>query len=225
MIPAEDLAMYLQALASVRALAVRDLRRVWKSIDPTNMTQHYDDLLAAVSDIVAAYGEVSAVASAEFYDAVAAGTGRALPPAELAAIAPAEQIETMLRAALGPLWADTPQSAVALTRLEGGVTRLSLLPGRETIFRSAKRDGAKYAIVPQGKTCAFCLMLASRGAVYTDRQPHYHDHCDCACVPVFRDDDLPQINRELADEWKNATKGQVNQRAAWRRYVQETYGV
>jgi hypothetical protein len=34
----------------------------------------------------------------------------------------------------------------------------------------------------------------------------WHDKCDCVCVPVFRDDDLPDINRELHEEWRRVTK-------------------
>ncbi len=43
------------------------------------------------------------------------------------------------------------------------------------------------------ETCAFCLMLASRGAVYHSRKTagelmHFHRGCDCKVVPGFEDD-------------------------------------
>ena len=63
-----------------------------------------------------------------------------------------------------------------------------------TIMANAKRDrrkGVMFARVTSGRnTCAFCLMLASRGAVYHTRQSagelgQYHRHCSCKIVPSY----------------------------------------
>ena len=54
--------------------------------------------------------------------------------------------------------------------------------------------GAMFARVPTGtETCTFCLMLASRGAVYHTRKTagewrHFHRGCDCKVVPSFEGD-------------------------------------
>lgn len=67
----------------------------------------------------------------------------------------------------------------------------------ETIIANVGRDrdrGAMFARVPTGtETCAFCLMLASRGAVYHTRKMagewrHFHRGCDCKVVPSFEGD-------------------------------------
>ena len=67
----------------------------------------------------------------------------------------------------------------------------------ETIIANVGRDrdeGAMFARVPTGtETCTFCLMLASRGAVYHTRKTasewrHFHRGCDCKVVPSFEDD-------------------------------------
>lgn len=63
----------------------------------------------------------------------------------------------------------------------------------ECIKANAARDKRKprYARVPDGaETCAFCIMLASRGPVYlsADRAGegnHFHSDCDCRIVPVW----------------------------------------
>ncbi len=53
------------------------------------------------------------------------------------------------------------------------------------------RKAIRFARVPSGsETCVFCLMLASRGAVYTSaisagEWNHYHSHCDCRIVPAY----------------------------------------
>ena len=67
----------------------------------------------------------------------------------------------------------------------------------ETIIVNVGRDrdkGAMFARVPTGfETCTFCLMLASRGAVYHSRKTagewrHFHRGCDCKVVPSFEGD-------------------------------------
>ena len=66
-----------------------------------------------------------------------------------------------------------------------------------TIMANVKRDGGKgvrFARVTTGReTCAFCLMLAGRGAVYHSRRTagefsHFHRRCDCKVVPGFEAD-------------------------------------
>ena len=67
----------------------------------------------------------------------------------------------------------------------------------ETIMDNVGRDrdkGARFARIPTGfETCTFCLMLASRGAVYRTRKSagefkHFHRGCDCKVVPSFDPD-------------------------------------
>ena len=67
----------------------------------------------------------------------------------------------------------------------------------ETISANVGRDkdkGVRFARVPTGfETCTFCLMLASRGAVYHTRKAagefkRFHRRCDCKVVPSFEDD-------------------------------------
>lgn len=60
-----------------------------------------------------------------------------------------------------------------------------------TIRNNARRDPAKprYAFVPSGDACAFCVMRASNG--YTQADDDFtpsHDHCSCVATPVFGDD-------------------------------------
>lgn len=61
----------------------------------------------------------------------------------------------------------------------------------ECTMRNGRRDPAKpkFARVPSGaETCPFCVMLASRGFVYSrgGAMSHYHDGCDCRIVPGFK---------------------------------------
>lgn len=57
-----------------------------------------------------------------------------------------------------------------------------------TTKHNAVKNGIRYARVPFGNSCAFCLMLASRGFVYETKttagedKGHYHAHCRCKIV-------------------------------------------
>lgn len=91
-------------------------------------------------------------------------------------------------------------------RLFGVLDRLVTLPARDTVVLNVERDKTAYARVPEPGACAFCLMLASRGAVYTKATVgavhKYHDHCRCLGIEVKRDgSDLPRINRDLEQLW------------------------
>ena len=75
----------------------------------------------------------------------------------------------------------------------GYVQNLIQTVGRLTMQRAVANDPTKprWARVPRGaKTCAFCLMLASRGFAYLSedaagRQMQYHADCDCDIVPSW----------------------------------------
>jgi hypothetical protein len=58
--------------------------------------------------------------------------------------------------------------------------------GADTLLQNSLRDGAEWAWIPQGETCAFCLTLASRGwqraskdAIKNGHAEHIHANCDC----------------------------------------------
>ena len=86
----------------------------------------------------------------------------------------------------------------------------------ETVIQNAGRDkkkGVHFARVPTGaETCTFCLMLASRGAVYHTRKTagefrHLHRRCDCKVVPGFDPDPDAELvegvkPKELYEQWR-----------------------
>lgn len=59
-------------------------------------------------------------------------------------------------------------AAVTAARLyAGSLGRLVRQPARDTIWESTSAAGTGYVRVPAAGACSFCLMLGSRGAVYT----------------------------------------------------------
>lgn len=133
--------------------------------------------------------------------------------------------------------AETPQSAVG--DLARRVAREVENGGRRQVIRSAQTESAPgvirgWARVATGReTCAWCLMLISRGPVYhaadtagldlddkyaarliaagrdvSEWMDQWHEGCDCKVVPVFHQQDWPgKAAADAAlDLWTAATK-------------------
>lgn len=101
-----------------------------------------------------------------------------------------------------------------LRGLGPAVNRLVEQAGRQTITRNARRDPAapRWARVPIGPTCAWCLMLASRGAVFLTEASAgggrggtvFHPYCDCQPVPVWPGQSPPYDVAALRDIYVQA---------------------
>lgn len=183
-------------------LALEDVETVWDALDLSDgLTVRYalEDFLP---DLVQDYGQAGAVLAAEFYEELrevseVPGRFTALssePPVP-------EAVKTSSRFAIGPLFQGenaSPQDA--LTLLTGITQRHIMQAGRDTLFKNAQRDKTRprFARVPSGTdTCKFCLILASRGAIYTSERDagkgnKYHDNCWCVPTLAWKPSDLPR---------------------------------
>ena len=71
-----------------------------------------------------------------------------------------------------------------------------------TTKHNAAKNSIRYARVPFGNSCAFCLMLASRGFAYHsattagEDKGHYHAHCRCKIVAGKKDTKIGDYNPE-----------------------------
>jgi hypothetical protein len=183
------------------ALAQRDLSDFWSSLTFGDGVRVRDSLLRFYPLLVETYGDAAALLGADWYD-----LNRSVPPsaarfrAVLAGTAPRVQAEASARWAIGPLFQADPDPVQALSNLNGVTQRLVLQPGRSTVWDSAAADPVRTRVarVPSGSdTCRFCVMLASRGAVYTSaaaagRGNEYHNDCDCVPTPIRDDRDYPE---------------------------------
>lgn len=179
---------------SIVDLAKRELEAFWLTLDLSNPARARDEILEFMPILTRAYGEVAATIAADWYDDLRASAD--VSSAFQAVMAPVAPVDPLLKEAryqLGNLWADP---AVALSSLSVTSSKYVLQPGRDTIAYSSERDPARvrWARVPSGsKTCAFCLLMASRGFSYTSEQTargakDYHGLCDCAPTPDWSDD-------------------------------------
>lgn len=136
------------------------------------------ELLDYAYAIVQKYGEGAAALSAEMYDAVAILEGRYTAPAEMSQLA---NYGDVAKAVNGTLLQSSNLDEIA-----NAAARWVKMAGADTTLHNAIRDGAQFAWVPSGETCAFCITLASRGWQYASKKTikgghaeHIHSNCDC----------------------------------------------
>lgn len=152
-----------------------------------------DTLLQIVPALVAEYGDVAATVSAEWFEEVYGAKASMAKP-----ISP-EFVAKGVKYTAGHLWEDNP--AATLAALDVKLDKWIKQSGRDTVRASAARNGFAWARVPTGpKTCSFCLVMASRGAVYDSKRSaaqradgdRYHGDCDCQAIAVRDASDLPE---------------------------------
>lgn len=182
-------------------LAQRDLAAFWKQLDKSNVAAAREALVTYMDALTVTYGRPSALIAARYYDDLRAASPNAAGKFK-AIMAPGpdkDAIEGSVRWAVGAMTGDSPDEAAVLDRLSGAAQRYITNQGRDTIALSSSRDpsAGAWARVPSGgKTCDFCLMLASRGPVYRSAETagdgaHYHDNCHCVPTQIWDEDDLP----------------------------------
>lgn len=133
-------------------------------------------------EIATKYGEGATAAACEMYDAVAVLSKASVPPAVPATTATYGETA---KAVYGTL-KQNPEIVPA------AIGRLVKMAGVDTVMQNALRDGAEWAWIPQGDTCAFCMTLASRGwqkaskdAIKGGHAEHIHANCDCTFAIRF----------------------------------------
>jgi hypothetical protein len=96
-------------------------------------------------------------------------------------------------------------------------------PEKKTRASDRRRPVAWARGLTGAENCAFCIMLASRGAVYKSKDTakrswegeKYHDKCDCIAIPVYTSKDWP--GKDQADLmyqfWLTSTRGHYQQDA------------
>lgn len=156
-------------------------------------------LLAFFPELVTEFGDISALLAADYYDML-----RDVPPSaasfQAAYARPVDpgKAEGATRWAVAALFAE--DAPLFTSQLLGATQRLVAQRGRDTIFENAGRDPVRTAVarIPSGSdTCTFCIMTASRGAVYKDlvsagEMNSFHDNCDCVPTIIRSKRDYPE---------------------------------
>lgn len=174
---------YIDLLSKINDKAAEDVRAYVEAHGGTGSVNR-DDLIDYAYGVATKYSEASASLSAEMYDAVAALEGRYVDPA-IPADTPA--YNEVAKTVNGILKQSTDKNM-----LGSGIGRLVKRTGVDTTMQNAIRDGAQWAWIPSGDTCAFCITLASRGwqraskkALKNGHAEHIHSNCDCTYAVRF----------------------------------------
>lgn len=162
-----------------------------------------ENMIAVANGLTQKYGEASAALACEMYDSIAAASGMAVPPAVPADVMPEEYVAQAVRKTVDQ----------APTTVPNVVGRMVKQAGADTMLQNARRDGAQFAWIPSGDTCAFCITLASRGwqnmskkALKNGHAEHIHSNCDCEYAIRFSEkDDVAGYDPQKYEEmYRNA---------------------
>ena len=167
-----------------------------------------DGLINYGMALVQKYGEGSSELACEMYDTIARLQNADVEPAEPADLPEYGEVARSINGALK----QSPDGKL----IGDPVSRLVKRAGADTMLHNAKRDGAEFAWIPSGDSCAFCTMIASRGwqraskkTIEGDHADHIHANCQCEFAIRFsKDMDVAGYHPEkLREEYDNAADG------------------
>lgn len=187
MATAQQVEDFRRAQAELARRAKADLATLWASLNLSDALAARQAMEEIWPALVAAYGDAAAASAAEYFEDLI-GKPAVIPAAET-------DPNARMRWAIGPAFSG--ESVAALDRMSTVLDELVKQPARDTIVASSARTKVRWARVPSGKeTCAFCLLLASRGYAYRSastagRDNRYHGECDCVPTPQSDADDVP----------------------------------
>ena len=144
------------------------------------------DIIDYAYALATKYGEGTGALASEMYDALAELSNASVPSAVPAPTATYAEVAKAVNGTIKTGNAEIVSSATG---------RLVKMVGVDTMMQNALRDGAEWAWIPRGDTCAFCITLASRGwqsaskqAIKNGHAEHIHANCDCTYAVRFGHD-------------------------------------
>lgn len=182
---------YYNSVKACSQAAQRDFAKIWAILDFEDLQGSKMLLLNLLPGMVEKYGDAAAEAAAEMYEAVCLAETGKYTIAELSKV---DQQKVRNSVYFASSLIAKGEHGKAFSALRKAMDYHVKYPARKTIENNARRDGARWARVPQGaETCEFCTMLASRGFVYHTEETAggghgYHTDCDCLPVPSFKAD-------------------------------------
>lgn len=144
----------------------------------------FDDAIEIAYALSTKYGEASASLSALMYDSIADKSGASVPSAE---VAPTMSLDEVKKTIYGASTFSQDDEYIA-----GTVGRMAKQAGADTTLLNARRDGAEFAWVSEGDSCAYCQLLSNLGwqhasakTIKGDHATHIHANCQCQFVIRF----------------------------------------
>ena len=174
---------YINALRKLNTKATNKMLAKINEVG-TDDKEALEELIRYAYAVATRYGEGAASLTCEMYDALAELSGVIVAPA---VPAPTATYGDVAKAVYGTnLQSKNPQV------MAESIGRLVKMASVDTMQHNALRDGAEWAWIPRGDTCAFCIMLASNGwqpaskkAIKNGHAMHVHANCDCTYAIRF----------------------------------------
>lgn len=205
---------YVKKLKKISDTAADKIRAYIKTNNVPLTVEEMNAFIEYAFAVATKFGEAASEIAAEMYDTIAKASKAPVPPA-----LPAEtpEISEVAKSVVGT--SKTGNEDI----IADSVSRLVKRTGVDTTLKNALRDGAECAWIPNGDTCAFCIMLAANGwqraskkTIRNGHAEHIHANCDCTYAVRFNpwtevEGYDPDQYREVYDEADgNTWKQKVN---------------
>lgn len=169
--------------------ALKTLMADWEQRGGGDVAALRNAAYETIEAVLLYYADTCAAArAAEYYDAVRQAQGFSGGYSAVAeSMRDPDATLGAVKYFIGKVVEGAPETFVSLcvARIDEEIRRAA----NRCVAHNARKDPAKprYARVPRGETCGFCLMLASFGfnAKTEEAASHSHAHCDCRIVPGF----------------------------------------
>lgn len=191
---------YVSKLRKIDDRAAEEMLNVIHTYGLENSTA----LVKIAYQIASKYGEASGALACMMYDKLAELSRVKVSAAKMADTATYSEVAKAVNGTL-----KTGNEKIVSSAVGNLVKRVSV----DTMMKNALRDGAEWAWIPNGDTCAFCLTLASQGwqrasknALKNGHAEHIHANCDCSyCVRFDSNTTVDGYDPDaLYEQYKNA---------------------
>lgn len=216
---------YLTQLALTAALSAA-LVNLWPSFDPKRPRATFDPIRRGAAALVSELAPAAISQAADHFEAMR-DEAHIVQPFRTPIIEPPSmaEVEAYLDQAAAELLDGTTSDFAALQaaierEIDGAAQKMLADAASDELLAAVESDpqAVGWARVTREGACAFCLMLATRGPVYTSKATaNFRAHvpvngrggtCHCTVEPLWRGAYEPPAHiREAQALWKSSTKG------------------
>ena len=199
--------------ATLADALAQQLPAAWGALlDIDDLEPSLPGFIAGVSALVHTYGRTSGAIAARYYQAARDAAGISGKVTIVPAKPPVYgELDTGIRWATKGLWSEDPDIDAAQSLVQGVAERATLDVGRNTLLEAIHRDrhARGWARVVEPGACSFCIMLATRGAVYRQVSGNFraHNNCRCTLEPIFGPWEPSAQMRQWQALYKSSTRG------------------
>ena len=170
MVTAMEVGKFRSAIGQLTTVAFAQTKALLAEVGDANPVVFRDRLLETFPSLVAPYHAAASELSATWYEDLRADMVGGSFTASVVSDVDPDRVDSLVRYSMTPLFQGSSSDVLGL--LAGGLQRIVANGARDTIIQNVMADRVRvgYARIPRAGCCAFCGMLASRGAVYNSRE-------------------------------------------------------